>query len=69
MPDYEINDIKISLTRLEERMAYMQLQLNASLANSVSKDDFRPIKMLVYGGVGLFLTGIVGALLSLLLKS
>jgi len=68
MPDYEINDIKISLTRLEERMAYMQLQLNASLANSVSKDDFRPIKMLVYGGVGLFLTGIVGALLSLLIK-
>lgn len=34
----------------------------------VTKDEFEPIKRLVYGLVGLILVGVVGALLSLVVR-
>lgn len=37
--------------------------------NMVNHDEFWPVKTLVYGIVGLMLTGVVGALLLLILKN
>lgn len=46
--------IQQSLTKIEENM--------------VTKETFSPIRSLVYGMVGLVLTGVVGALLTLVLR-
>lgn len=36
--------------------------------NYVTKEEFRPVKQLVYGLVGLILMGVVGAILSLVVR-
>jgi hypothetical protein len=38
------------------------------LATAVTRDQFEPVKLLVYGVVGLMLTGVIGALLVLVLR-
>jgi hypothetical protein len=43
-------------------------QVDVDMALTVSKDQFEPVKLLVYGVVGLMLTGVIGALLVLVLR-
>lgn len=43
-------------------------EIKDNMNTSVTQDQFWPVKTLVYGITGLMLTGIVGALLMLLLK-
>ena len=42
-------------------------KLDEIIANTVTKDSFWPVKTLVYGITGLLLTGVIGALMALVL--
>jgi hypothetical protein len=43
-------------------------QIEDDVAQAVTKDQFEPVRMLVYGLVALMLTGVIGALMALLLR-
>lgn len=70
MPNNNSSDTKIAL--IQQDISYMKDKLdNVDLKISthyVSRDEFEPIKKIVYGMVGLILTAVVGALISLVLK-
>jgi hypothetical protein len=66
-------DSKADFKVMSNDIAYMRqdvLDIKMSLNNSyVTKDQFDPIKKLVYGLVGLILTAVVVALMSLVINS
>lgn len=53
--DEKFNEIKQTLEKLSTNLE----------ANYVRKEEFQPVKQLVYGLVGLILTSVIGALLAL----
>ena len=62
------------LVRMDERLisvekTVLSIQENLKLLDNryVEKEEFIPVKNVVYGLVGLFLTGLVGAIISLVL--
>lgn len=64
------DDTKLAV--ISTKMEYVQTKLdqidNKLNASYVSKDEFEPIKRIVYGMVGLILVAVVGALVSLVVK-
>lgn len=57
------------LIRIDERTQGMQEDIAVLKNDFVKKEEFRPIKNLVYGLVSLILTGVVGALLALVIRN
>ena len=69
------DDIRERLIRIDERtkamnerMELRNRQVDAELEQKVSKDEFSPIKSIVYGGVGVILMSVIGAILTLVIK-
>lgn len=63
---------EINLAVMQTDIAYIKLSVN-NLSEKiddhyVTKDEFDPIKKLVYGVVGLILTAVVGALVALVIN-
>lgn len=60
------------LIRLDERTAQIQRQLDALIKSTdidfVTKAEFQPIQRAVYAAIGFILTGVIGGLITLLLK-
>lgn len=57
------------LIRIDERTKGMEEDIKVIKDDFVKKEEFKPIKNLVYGLVSLILTGVVGALLALVVRS
>ena len=61
------------LTRIDERQkrieGWMKSLSNTLKTNYVTRTEFQPVKLLVYGFVALMLTGVVGALMTLVIRS
>lgn len=51
------------LVRLDERMSNMSNDLAELKERYVTKDEFQPVRAVVFGGVALILVGFMGALL------
>lgn len=65
--DHDRDDIKLAviqndLTYIKEKMNTIDTKVSN---NYVSKEEFEPIKKIVYGLVGLILVAVVGALVAL----
>ena len=56
------------LVRIDERTTAMQKSLDAFEKIYVTHQEFAPVKVIAYGLVSLCMTGIIGALLAILLK-
>jgi hypothetical protein len=56
------------LIELRTLVLIMKQQLDQMTGNFVTQAEFWPVKVLVYGCVGLMLTAIVGALLFLVIR-
>ena len=63
------DDIKLAV--IQNDLTYIKEKLNAVdnkvSSNYVSKEEFEPIKKIVYGVVSLILVGVVGALVALVI--
>ena len=57
------------LAVIQNDVTYIKEKLNAIDSRVVSKDEFEPIKKIVYGLVGLILVAVVGALMALVVGS
>lgn len=70
MPTRETSDTKIAL--IQQDISYMKDKLDnvdqKISTHYVSREEFEPIKKIVYGMVGLILIAVVGALVSLVVK-
>ncbi len=66
-------DDKTILALLQNDMSYMKDKIDSidtKVSNHyVTKEEFQPIKMVVYGLVGLILVAVVGALIALVVNS
>lgn len=70
MPPTE-DSVSVALARVEERVNYaiqraderMELFMDR-LDTLVTRDEFRPVRMLVYGGTAILLIAVVGAIVS-----
>lgn len=60
--------IKELLIKLDVQMTYISNDIKKIEQNYITKNEFAPVQKLVYGGAGLMLTLILGALVSLILK-
>lgn len=64
------DDVKLAV--LQNDMSYVKDKLdsidNKVSSHYVSKEEFEPIKKVVYGLVGLILVAVVGAVVSLVVK-
>ncbi len=54
----DVEFIKINVSEMKDKME----------KDYVTQDEFKPVKNIVYGLVGLILTSVVGALIALVLK-
>lgn len=50
------------------RLALVEQRVEDMKNSMVSKEEFEPVKKIIYGLVGLILVAVVGALISLILK-
>jgi tetrahydromethanopterin S-methyltransferase subunit G len=70
MPTRETSETKIAL--IQQDISYMKDKLDnvdqKISTHYVSREEFEPIKKIVYGMVGLVLVAVVGALISLVVK-
>lgn len=66
--DIEDMGVKELLIRLDERTKNIQQSMNLLPQNYVQKQEFLPVRNVVYGFVSLILVTIVGAILALILK-
>jgi hypothetical protein len=57
--------IQNDLNYIKEKLASVE---NKVSSNYVSKQEFDPVKIIVYGLVGLILVAVVGALISLVVR-
>lgn len=48
--------------------AEMMQRVEKALENSISKEQFAPVRNIVYGMVAIILTGVIGAILALVVK-
>lgn len=66
------NNNQVKLAVLANDMSYVKDKLdsidNKVSSHYVSKEEFEPIKKIVYGLVGLILVAVVGAVLSLVVR-
>lgn len=70
MPTRDTSETKIAL--IQQDISYMKDKLDnvdkKISIHYVSREEFEPIKKIVYGMVGLVLVAVVGALISLVVK-
>jgi hypothetical protein len=68
----ENNDERITLATLKTDLEYIKRdisEIKSTLKSDyVTRDEFSPIKSIVYGLVGIVLTAVVGALVALVVK-
>ena len=58
----------IHLKYIREELTEIRATLVQFKDNYVTKQEFAPVKMTVYGFVGLVLTGVIGALIMVVLR-
>ena len=58
-----LRDIDRKVTRLETLME----NVRSDQGNYVSKDEFRPVKLIVYGAVALILSSVAGGIIALVI--
>jgi chaperonin cofactor prefoldin len=63
--DVKLAVIQNDMQYLKEKLDKVDTKLSSSY---ITKEEFEPIKRIVYGMVGLILVAVVGALVSLVLK-
>ena len=68
MPDNNDNSIKVELKYIRRDLDEIKTNFVKFSDTFVSKAEFAPVKNLVYGMVTLVLTGVVGALITLVLR-
>jgi hypothetical protein len=61
-------DTLVMLARIDERTNAMLIELRTLKETTVSQAEFSPVKAIVYGLVALVMTGVIVALISLVLK-
>jgi hypothetical protein len=61
----KIAEIGRDLVYIKEKLNNIEVQVGSQY---VSKDEFEPVKRLVYGMVALMLTAVVGALISIVIQ-
>lgn len=66
MPDPEA--IELTLARIDERTQNLVSSINQLKESCVSQAEFKPVKALVFGGVGLVLMAVVGAVVALVIQ-
>lgn len=59
----------VILAEIRKDIDHVRIQLERIEVQMVTKDEYRPIKILVFGFVGIALTAIVGALFSIVINS
>lgn len=63
---------KVKLALMQQDLAYIKANIDdikdKMENNYVTQEEFKPIRNIVYGMVTLILTGVVGALLALIIK-
>ena len=59
----------VILAEIRKDIDHVRMQLERIEVQMVTKDEYRPIKILVFGFVGIALTAIVGALFSIVINS
>lgn len=57
------------MARLDERTSAIQTELKTLREQMVTQTEIRPMRMLLYGLVGIILTSVVGGLMALLLNA
>jgi chaperonin cofactor prefoldin len=63
--DVKLAVIQNDMQYLKEKLDRVDTKLSSSY---ITKEEFEPIKRIVYGMVGLILVAVVGAMVSLVLK-
>lgn len=68
----KLHDLTISVAKIDERTKSLvdsvkDVKLNLE-TKYVTQDEFKPIKALMYGLVGVILTSVIGSLILLVLK-
>lgn len=62
------SDLSYDIQYIKRDIAEIKQTIKESKEDYISRAEFNPIKQIVYGLVGLILTGVVGALLTLVLR-
>lgn len=66
------NDERISLATIKTDLEYIKRDIGeikqTLKADYVTREEFSPIRSIVYGMVGLILTAVIGALVALVIK-
>lgn len=57
------------MARLDERTTAIQQELKELRAVVVTQAEFKPVRMVVYGLIGIMGTGVIGAVLALVINS
>lgn len=69
--DYSAQNDAVDIARIGEKVIYIQktvTEMNDKLdAHYVTKDQFEPVRNLVYGMVGIILTAVVVAIIKLII--
>ena len=62
------NSLNLTLKYMQRDIDEIKRTVKEDKSGYVSREEFDPIKKIVYGLVGLILTGVIGALMTLLLR-
>ena len=57
------------IVRIDERTAALGVTMEDVKKNYVTKEEFNPVKKLIYGLVALVLSGVVGAIIGLVINN
>ncbi len=66
--DQEVEELRKLLQEIKVQVARLETLMNLMQDNYVTRAEFEPVRNLVYGLVGLLLTGVVGAMIALIMK-
>jgi hypothetical protein len=64
----ELSEMKVDIKYIQRDLGEIKTSLKENNDKFVTQDEFEPIRKIVYGLVGLILTGVVGALLTLIIR-
>lgn len=67
MPNGHDNDLSAILARMDERLGRLQQDVGHVSERMVTRDEFEPIRRVVYGLVGLALVTVAGAVLRMVI--
>lgn len=57
------------LARLDERTTVIQNEVKELRGQVITKAEFQPVRMITFGLIGLLVTGVVGAMLALVINA